>query len=57
VEGAEELVGDLKRALAWLDAHYIYTPEQLERLRGQLAELQWGRERSTKRSPQAMGVC
>ncbi len=57
MEGAEELVGDLKRALAWLDAHYIYTPEQLERLRGQLAELQWGRERSTKRSPQAMGVC
>ena len=57
MDSAEGLVDDLKRALAWLDAHYIYTPEQLERLRGQLAGLHWGKERSTKRSPQAMGVC
>jgi hypothetical protein len=30
------LVVDMKRALEWLDAHYIYTPEQLAQLRASL---------------------
>ena len=28
LHSAEKLLQDLRHALAWLDSHYIYTPEQ-----------------------------
>ena len=32
MQSAESLVKDLKQALAWLDSHFIYTPQQLKAL-------------------------
>lgn len=32
MESAESFVEDLKQALAWLDSHFIYTPQQLKAL-------------------------
>ena len=32
MESAESFVQDLKQALAWLDSHFIYTPQQLKAL-------------------------
>ena len=32
MESAESFVADLKQALAWLDSHFIYTPQQLKAL-------------------------
>ena len=32
MQSAESFVEDLKQALAWLDGHFIYTPQQLKAL-------------------------
>lgn len=36
VQSADKFVEDLKRATEWLDAHFIYTPEQMKQLQSQI---------------------